>query len=62
MISLMTTSCSEKKCLKFTEALVLSLHQSSPLIAINSYTDLAISSGQIKYMDRAKDLIDLEAA
>ena len=58
----MVKSSSNKKCLKFTEALILSLYESSPLVSISSYTDFAVESGQIKFMERAKDLIDLEAS
>lgn len=62
IIGLMVKSSSNKKCLKFTEALILSLYESSPLVSISSYTDFAVESGQIKFMERAKDLIDLEAS
>ena len=47
---------------KFVEFLILSKldKASSNLIPLAFYVDLSIKTKQIKYMDRAKDLIDWE--
>ena len=59
VLSFLIASCSLSiKMTKFVEFMVVSKVEQQPLQAISIYTDLAIASHQIKYMDKSKDLID----
>lgn len=51
-----------KKLTKFIEFLILSQldKTKSNIVQLALYVDLSIKTHQIKYMDRAKDLIDYE--
>ena len=47
-----------KKALKLIEFWILQQLSSQPVSTINCYVEFSIQTGKIKYMDRARDLIE----